>query len=252
MSHQKSLKKVAILVAMEAEAQPLIDQLNLQPDPDFGDPHLPFRYYRGTKGRLQILLALAGKDPRFGVDLIGTEPATLNAYLVFKGFKPDLCINAGTAGGFIKRGGKIGDVYLSTEPFRYHDRRIPIPGFEEYGIGSYPVLEGLADPYLNEIAQKLGLKSGAVTTGSSLDYTDHCLRLMDQHQGAAKEMEACAIAWVAWLLQVPMLALKSITDLVDGVHPTQEEFLANLSQASSELQKKLIMLLEFLDAKSPL
>jgi nucleoside phosphorylase len=246
--HSPKFNKIAILFAMEAEAMPVIQKLGLKPDPSFGDPELPFRYFKGGRGRVEILLALAGKDSRFGVDLIGTEPATLNAYLVFRGFKPDLCINAGTAGGFIKRGGRIGDVYLSTEPFRYHDRRIPIPGFEEYGIGSYPVLGGRTDLDLPALARQLGLKEGAVTTGSSLDYTEHCLRLMDRHEGVAKEMEACAIAWVAWLLKVPMIALKSVTDLVDGPHPTQDEFLANLSFASSELEKKLLMLLDFLDS----
>lgn len=50
--------------------------------------------------------------------------------------KPDLIINAGTAGGFNRVGGAIGDAYISTA-CAHHDRRIPIPGFTEYGIGNH-------------------------------------------------------------------------------------------------------------------
>lgn len=50
--------------------------------------------------------------------------------------KPDIIINAGTAGGFKSFGMGIGDAVISTV-FKYHDRRIPLPGFEAYGVGSY-------------------------------------------------------------------------------------------------------------------
>lgn len=47
-----------------------------------------------------------------------------------------MIINAGTAGGFSKKGAAIGDPFLCTHMMN-HDRRIPIPGFMEYGIGSH-------------------------------------------------------------------------------------------------------------------
>lgn len=49
---------------------------------------------------------------------------------------PDLVINAGTAGGFGAKGAAIGDVFVSSL-IHNHDRRIPIPGYEAYGIGEY-------------------------------------------------------------------------------------------------------------------
>jgi len=54
-------------------------------------------------------------------------------------FEPDIIINAGTAGGFKRVSGNIGDVYVCNE-FKHHDRRIPIPGFEEYGHGHHKTL----------------------------------------------------------------------------------------------------------------
>ena len=53
--------------------------------------------------------------------------------------KPDLVINAGTAGGFKQKGGRVGDVYIGTL-HAHHDRRIPIPGFSDYGRGNHKAL----------------------------------------------------------------------------------------------------------------
>jgi len=40
-------------------------------------------------------------------------------------------INAGTCGGFRRKGAAIGDVFLTTAVAN-HDRRIAIPGFTSY------------------------------------------------------------------------------------------------------------------------
>ncbi|MCM2277175.1 MAG: 5'-methylthioadenosine nucleosidase [Oligoflexia bacterium] len=237
-----SFKRIALLFAMEAEARPFVERLGLSQDAAFGDPRLPFVHYRGRYGNsLELLLSVNGRDPRFGVDNIGTEPATLNAYVTLRGFAPQLCISAGTAGGFRSRGGAIGDVYVSDRPLRFHDRRIPLPGFDAYGVGSYPAAPS------GELARAVGLKQGGVSTGNSLDHTEKCLELIERGGASVKEMEAAAIAWVAWCLGTPFLALKAITDLVDGEHATEEEFLRNLEAASRALGEKLHRVLEYLD-----
>ncbi len=94
-----------------------------------------------------------------------------------------------------------------------------------------------------ELASKLNLKLGVITTGSSLDITDSDISIMNSYNGIVKEMEAAAIAWVAEMYQVPFMAIKSITDLVDTETPTEEEFLKNLSLASEKLSKEVIKLL---------
>jgi nucleoside phosphorylase len=233
--------KIALIFAMEAEARPLIDELKLASDSSFGDPRLPFRYFRGRFGKdVELLVALNGKHDFYGVDNIGTEPAALNTYVTLSSFQPDVCINAGTAGGFRKKGCEIGDVFLINEPCRFHDHRIPIPGFDAYGVGTYPVFAP------SEMAQRLQLKLGAVSTGNSLDYTDLCLELIERNNGSVKEMEAAAIAWIASLLKIPFIALKSVTDIVDGEHPTHEEFLRNLDAASRRIREKTIDVIRYL------
>ena len=52
------------------------------------------------------------------------------------------------------------------------------------------------------------------------------------NDATVKEMEAAAIAEVAAHFDIPFLAVKSVTDIVDGGVATAEEFLANLASAS--------------------
>ena len=228
--------RVALLFAMHAEAAPVVAALGLLPV-ESSDPRLGFVQYTGTFHGLEVTLSQNGTDARHGVDRIGTQAATLNAYVTLTQHQPDLCINAGTAGGFVKRGAAIGDVILSHGTMRFHDRRIPIPGFDAWGVGSYPSL------VLPAVAARLGLREGAISTSDSLDATAECHARMDAHDTHAKEMEAASIAWVCSLLGVPFLALKAITDLVDGGAPTATEFTKNLQHASERLCDRLVALL---------
>jgi 5'-methylthioadenosine nucleosidase len=63
---------------------------------------------------------------------------------------------------------------------------------------------------------------------------------------SVKEMEAAAVAWTCQQLGVPFVALKGITDLVDGEHATRDEFERNLATAAASLQEKLAVVLALL------
>ena len=108
---------------MEAEAQPFVDHLGLKPVADFFPPTVPFLAFQGTHGDATVTVVTNGKDGVYetGVDNCGTVPAALATFLALERTKPDLLINAGTAGGFARMGGKIGDVYL-TSAVANHDR----------------------------------------------------------------------------------------------------------------------------------
>ncbi len=232
-----SFNKIAIVMAMQAEAEPLIEKLGLALRPV---PGLPVNIYAGQDQR--CVLVTNGRDAVTGVDNIGTQPATLAAWLAIERFAPDLLLNAGTAGGFAKRGAAIGDVYVSAGHIRFHDRRIPLPGFREYGIGNYPVAD------LAACAARLNLKTGTVSTGNSLDCPAVDLAQMQANDADVKEMEAAAIAWVASITGTPMAAVKAITDLVDLPHPPEEQFVANLAQASSRLADAVVSLVPLLQS----
>jgi len=92
----------------------------------------------------------------------------------------------------------------------------------------------------------MNLKTGVVTSGSSLDYTPHDLEIMSSYDGIVKDMEAASVAWVAQLCNIPFIAIKAITDLIDGNSPTEEEFLKNLRLASEMLCEKTFQLVDYL------
>jgi len=234
------IKHALILMAMKGEAAPLIDSLNLKKRNNVFRKEIPFEAYQGDVENLHVTLIVGGKDKDLNVDNVATQPATLMTYLGIEHFNPDIVINAGTAGGFSSQGCKIGDVYLSEGEFCYHDRRIPIPGFDKYGIGSYPSFD------TSEIAKELNLKTGRISTGNSLDHTEKDLEVIESNKAVIKEMEAAAIAWVCKILNTPMFAVKAITDLLDGERATETQFSENFNLASGNLQKSVQEILKTL------
>ncbi len=225
-----------MVMAMAAEANPIIDRLKLSAQGEVY-PKLPMQLYSGKLGNSSIHLILSGKCKRYGVDHIGIQAAILNTHLAIDFLVPDLIINPGTAGGFIKDNASIGDVYLGHPHVCFHDRRIDLPGFKEYGIGYYPCYNS------DNIAKVLGLKTGVISSGNSLDYTPKDLETMQSHNGIIKDMEAASVAWVSQLHGIPFIAIKAITDLIDGDLPTEEEFLNNLQKSSEILSEKTYQLL---------
>ena len=232
-----SLSHVLVLFAMDQEATPLIEKLDLKPFQS-AHPKCPMELFQGELGGMKITVATNGKCARFGVQNVGTTPAALTAYLAVTSLAPDLVINAGTAGGFRAKGGSVGDVYIGTT-LCHHDRRIPIPGFTEYGIGNHSSLE------CRNLIKALGCKVGVITTSNSLDHTPVDDEMMLKNDASVKDMEAAALGWVAEMLSVPFFCIKVITDIVDGDRTTEEEFLENLSTAAKSLQDIVPRALDF-------
>ena len=136
-----------------------------------------------------------------------------------------------------------GDVYCCDE-FKHHDRRVPIPGYDAMCVG-----HRRATPAPG-LVSKLGLKTGLCTTGNSLDCSPTDAPIIEESGAVCKDMEAASLAHAAELSGTPFLAIKVVTDIVDGPHATQDEFLANLSTASKALQKVLPEVLDYVTGKS--
>lgn len=228
-----------LIMAMRDEARPLIQKLSLTQK---GFLHSAFDMvvYEGFFLNNPLKLVLNGVCKQYGVDHIGTQVSTLSAHLAIELFKPSIIINAGTAGGFTTNNAKVGDVYLSAPCICYHDRRINLPNFKEYGVGFYPTLP------CGQMAKDLGLKTGVVSTGNSLDYTTEDLNMIQGYNGVVKDMEGAAIAWIAQQHKIPFLAIKALTDIVGGEKPTEEEFLLNLHSTSETLGVQTVKVIEWL------
>ncbi|WP_262493150.1 phosphorylase family protein [Marinilabilia salmonicolor] len=101
----KNFTNICFVIAMRAEAQPIIDALQLEEDPSFC-PGLPMRGWTGEYRNLQLSLVINGKDPETGLDLIGTQAATLATQFAIAKYGPQLIVNAGTAGAFGENGAR--------------------------------------------------------------------------------------------------------------------------------------------------
>jgi 5'-methylthioadenosine nucleosidase len=230
-------------MAMASEAAPIISQFKLAEIPAPWNPKLPMLLYHGLVGDINVTLTLCGKDTVHGVDLVATQPAVLATFLTIEHLKPDLIINAGTAGGFRDMGAEIGDVYLGHDKVFFHDRRIPIAGFDCYGFGGYACLD------FSTLASAVGLKLGRISTGNSIDTTERDMEIMRSNRIAVKDMEAAAVGWVAALFGMPVMYLKAITDWVDHHEKTVAQFEHNLDRAIKRLTQASIAILTSIEEK---
>ncbi|KAJ8612506.1 hypothetical protein CTAYLR_003692 [Chrysophaeum taylorii] len=240
-SGKSQVGRIALLIAMEEEAAPMIEVLQLtRREANFcGAPTV---VHEGEYKGAYVAVVNPGRD-KTGVNLIGTDAAALTTFLAARELEPDLLINAGTCGGFKRTGGSIGDVFCVSS-FRHHDRRIAIPGYDEFGVACR---QALPTPNLVET---LGLKTGPCTTGNSLDFVREDDERMHASAAVAKDMEGASIAWAAHIAgDIPLIGIKVVTDIVDGDKPTHEEFLHNLQAAAASLQSHVPKVIDFVANK---
>ena len=233
-------------IAMEAEADPFVQHLDLQLDNSFFPSNTPFRAFRGIYNDCCLTVITNGKGDvhgTVGVDNVGTVPASVACFLALQKLKDideeaHLLINAGTCGGFKSKGASIGDVYLTTASAN-HDRRIGIPEYTTYGIGR------LDHTPVTNLADEIGAKLGVCTTGNSLEFHELDMVQMEENDASVKDMEQAAIAWAAKVYNTPHFGIKVVTDIPDGDKPAQEEFFENLGKAAASLQDALPKVIDY-------
>uniref|UniRef100_A0A1D1XN71 5'-methylthioadenosine/S-adenosylhomocysteine nucleosidase 2 n=1 Tax=Anthurium amnicola TaxID=1678845 RepID=A0A1D1XN71_9ARAE len=237
------ISTIVIIIAMQTEAVPLVNKFQLSEDAVSPFPKgVPWVRYYGIYKGLHLNIIWPGKDSLLGVDSVGTISASLVTYASIQALKPDLIINAGTAGGFKAKGACIADVYLASD-IAFHDRRIPIPVFDQYGVGAR---KAFSTPNLS---RELNLKVGKLSTGDSLDMSPHDETSIMSNDAVIKDMEGAAVAYVANLFSVPAIFLKAVTDIIDGDKPTAEEFLENLVAVTAALDQTVGQVVDFLPGK---
>lgn len=230
--------KICYIVAMRAEANPFIEHYGVELQEGFFAP-LPCLCYHTVVNGSDLYIVLNGEQ--HGTDLVGCEAASVATLAAIQKIQPDLVINSGTCGAFGSNGASIGDVYLG-KAVMFHDRRVPgDDALGTQGLGNYPVWEGTA-----ALAEKLGYKLGKVTTGSSLDLQPCDEEIIRENHGELKDMEAAAVAFVCSLFGVPILFVKSVTDLCDSGAATFEEFSRNLALASERLREANVRIIDSL------
>ncbi|VVB09637.1 unnamed protein product [Arabis nemorensis] len=241
---RRPISTVVFVIAMQAEALPLVNKFGLSETTDSPlGKGLPWVLYHGLHKDLRINVVCPGRDAALGIDSVGTVPASLITFASIQALQPDIIINAGTCGGFKVKGANIGDVFLASDVV-FHDRRIPIPMFDLYGVG---LRQAFSTPNL---LKELNLKIGRLSTGDSLDMSTQDETLIIANDATLKDMEGAAVAYVADLLKVPVVFLKAVTDLIDGDKPTAEEFLQNLTVVTSALEETATKVINFINGKN--
>ncbi len=236
------VRSVLLYIAMEAEAVGVADALGLSA-PTVLHAHSSARRRDGVHQGIRIQLVTAGGDRLLAVDRIGTIPAALAVTHALDAHPFDLIINTGTAGSFLSRGAAIGDL-LFARTVQFHDCRVPLPKFDALSRAFTQL--SCNDAELHAITALLPARLGGFSTGSSFDATPEELAHFSREETLAKEMELGAIAIVARERSVPLIALKSVTDFVDGHEPNHEAFLKNLAFASEQLAIAMPKLLAWL------
>lgn len=213
---------------MQAEADPIIAALGLQPATPPWPSALPMHHWQHPTD--PITLTTNGTDPRHNVDLIGTTPATLAAHAIIEHTQPAAILVAGACGGHSARTA-IARVHIIDRAY-HHDRRIPLPGFDTYGLGPEPL------HHTPQLAQAFNATPATISTGNALDTLPTELDFFDQHNVTTKDMETASIAWTASHTNTPVIALRAVTDYFD--HPTPEhQFLANFDAATTALAESV-------------
>ena len=241
----KPFENIVLIVAMQTEANPIIQALQFREYQNLSfTPELGLRTYRADVHGKVVTLVINGRNNQYDVDGVGTNPAILTSYEVCRTLKPDLILSAGTAGGISEKGASIGDVYLSTKQFVYHDRRIALGNFELYGVGHIRCLKA------QRMAKELGLKTGIISTGNSLQLSLADEQQLFQNGATLKEMEIAAIAEVAARFNIPVLGIKSVTNQIGMQTNTALEFERNFQLAVTQLAEKIQVILPYLLGKT--
>ncbi|WP_066311856.1 5'-methylthioadenosine/S-adenosylhomocysteine nucleosidase [Bacillus sp. FJAT-29814] len=198
--------KIAIIGAMEEEVTLLRENIQAQTQEEVAGCEFTF----GKMHDMDVILLRSG---------IGKVNAAMSTTILLEKYKPDCIINTGSAGG-LNPDLNVGDAVISTE-VRHHD--VDVTAFD-YEYGQVPQLPAafLADEKLMAIAESAAneienfqIVRGLIATGDSFmedaERVEFIRRKFNNLQ--AVEMEAAAIAQVAFRFGVPFVIIRSLSDI---------------------------------------
>ncbi|MCA1063492.1 5'-methylthioadenosine/S-adenosylhomocysteine nucleosidase [Rossellomorea sp. AcN35-11] len=198
--------KIAIIGAMEEEVALLRENIS---NPEV-ETIAGCEYTSGTMSGKEVILLRSG---------IGKVNAAMSTAVLLHHFKPDCIINTGSAGGF-DPSLNVGDVVISTE-VRHHDVDVTAFGYEYGQVPQLPAAfkadESLMKTAIDSV-KELGdaqVVSGLIATGDSfMNDPKRVDAIRDKFIDLqAVEMEAAAIAQVAYQFNVPFVIIRSLSDI---------------------------------------
>ena len=193
-----------------------------------------FIYYKGILEGKEIVLVESG---------IGKVNSSICTTLLIEKFKVEKVIFTGVAGG-IGDDIEVGDIVISTDLVQ-HDVDVTAFGLP---LGAIPRMENSffeADRELKELAKKSALKvfpiekvrEGRILSGDQfINGIEKISWLRDTFNGEACEMEGASVAHVCYLLNVPFVIIRAISDKANNEAKVDfAEFVHLASKNSKEI-----------------
>ncbi|WP_203361671.1 5'-methylthioadenosine/S-adenosylhomocysteine nucleosidase [Bacillus sp. REN10] len=226
--------KIAIIGAMEEEVTILRDHIDVKQVETIANSE----YTTGTMNGAEVILLRSG---------IGKVNAAMTTSVLLQHFQPDVIINTGSAGG-LNPELNVGDVVISTE-VRHHDVDVTAFGYE---YGQVPQLPAAfeADEKLLNIAvscakeeEGIQVVKGLIATGDSFMSDPERVKFIGTkfNDLQAVEMEAAAIAQVAYQFGTPFVVIRSLSDIAGKESNISfDQFLPKAALHSSQLVMKMV------------
>lgn len=221
--------KIAIIGAMEEEVTLLRERITNKKEHTI----VGFQFVEGQLYGKEVILLRSG---------IGKVNAAMSTTILLQTFKPDYLINTGSAGG-LNPELEVGDVVISND-VRHHDVDATIFGYE-YGQvpqmpASFKANERLID-IAEQSAKEIGnhaVVTGLITTGDSfINQPEKAAFIKSKfNQLQAVEMEAAAIAQVAYQYNIPFVIIRSLSDIAGKEsHLSFDQYLEKAAVHSANL-----------------
>ena len=228
------ITKIALLVAMEEEAQPIIEALSMTSritTLNFG-----IKSYQTLLNNATIDLFVQGK--REGASKVGALYAGVATYEIITKIAPQLIISVGTAGGI-----DINPltVIIGGEKFFFHDRFIDVKGYEKSSLGDLSCFN------LSMVSSLLNIEQHIISTGESLEFYEPHKKIVERTNAKVLDMEVCGIAQIAAEFDKKVAAIKVITNAPNN----SEQFLKNLIPAAKILAETTKKILNCIIGKTP-
>ncbi|MEU2441584.1 5'-methylthioadenosine/S-adenosylhomocysteine nucleosidase [Niallia taxi] len=221
--------KIAIIGAMEEEVSILREQMENKKEQTIAG----FQFIEGNLADKEVVLLRSG---------IGKVNAAMSTTILMQAYKPDYLINTGSAGG-LNPDLNVGDVVISSE-VRHHDVDATIFGYEYGQVPQMPA-SFAADNSLIHIAEEsakevgeYAVVRGLITTGDSfINDPERADFIKSKFTGLqAVEMEAAAIAQVAYKHEIPFVIIRSLSDIAGKEsHLSFDQYLEKAAVHSANL-----------------
>lgn len=175
---------------------------------------------------------------------IGKVAAASATALMIDNFEPDLVVNTGSAGA-LDPDLKIGDEVIGTQ-VAYSDVDVTVFGYAYGQVPNKPLYYEADPTVVKDFEQLAPVKEGLIVSGDQFVQDTAKKRILTHFPEAlVAEMEAAAVAQVAYQFGTPFIVLRGVSDLANGDSGVVfDDYVVEAGRASAKL------LLSYLDSKA--